>query len=420
MVRMSGEATPLPRLPVVTGSPRRQPTPTRDFKYAQTHDSLEKVQEDTASLKSLRDLTMSRDMVSHFSGSLMQIWDHHAWRQHTSVWRFAWHLQHWRHSTVLKRIAAPLCALVLYALAARWVNEHLLPGRLALPAGALSLQGASIGLLLVFRTNAAAARVVESRTLWGTLARHAVDIAQLVAVEAPPKHADAVCATARLLAASLWVLKGGLRDGEAALPHGAGGAHDAVRVLLGERDAAWLLREREAADARAPPGGVASFRRCVLRLRQITAALALRATTAQQLDVALTGMHAVAGGCFRLLNTPIPPTYQRHTTRAILVWLAALPLTLPAGLGAAPVAWAVLSTGWLMIGIDEIAIQHELPFAVLPLHELCVASSIAVADAAALPPLALPESLAAAVSFPVGQAVPKAVSHLDLTNELES
>ena len=98
----------------------------------------------------------------------------------------------------------------------------------------------------------------------------------------------------------------------------------------------------------------------------------------------------------------------------------ALPLTLPAGLGAAPVAWAVLSTGWLMIGIDEIAIQHELPFAVLPLHELCVASSIAVADAAALPPLALPESLAAAVSFPVGQAVPKAVSHLDLTNELES
>ena len=80
----------------------------------------------------------------------------------------------------------------------------------------------------------------------------------------------------------------------------------------------------------------------------------------------------------------------------------------------------MLSTGWLMIGIDEIAIQHELPFAVLPLHELCVASSIAVADAAALPPLALPESLAAAVSFPVGQAVPKAVSHLDLTNELES
>ena len=75
---------------------------------------------------------------------------------------------------------------------------------------------------------------------------------------------------------------------------------------------------------------------------------------------------------------------------------------------------------FFMIGIDEIAIQHELPFAVLPLHELCVASSIAVADAAALPPLALPESLAAAVSFPVGQAVPKAVSHLDLTNELES
>ena len=139
---------------------------------------------------------------------------------------------------------------MLYALAARWVNEHVLAGRLALPASALSLQGASIGLLLVFRTNAAAARVVESRTLWGTLARHAVDIAQLVAVEAPPKHADAVCATARLLAASLWVLKGGLRDGEAALPHGAGGIRDALLGHAAGPSAAGHARQNGAGGIR--------------------------------------------------------------------------------------------------------------------------------------------------------------------------
>ena len=138
-------------------------------------------------------------------------------------------------------------------------------------------------------------------------------------------HADAVCATARLLAASLWVLKGGLRDGEAALPHGAGGAHDAVRVLLGERDAACCCasarrrraraarRRRELPPLRAPPA-------------QITAALALRARTAQQLAArsrAGTRSRAAASAACRSRRRPA-------ARRARSSCVAALPLTLPA------------------------------------------------------------------------------------------
>merc|ERR1711920_753487 len=80
----------------------------------------------------------------------------------------------------------------------------------------------------------------------------------------------------------------------------------------------------------------------------------------------LDSLAGIAGNCYKLLTSPIPPTYQRHVTRGMLVWLAALPLALPQDLGLFPVLFAVSSTSYLTLGIDEIAIQHEESFSVLP------------------------------------------------------
>ncbi len=80
--------------------------------------------------------------------------------------------------------------------------------------------------------------------------------------------------------------------------------------------------------------------------------------------------HPQLGGCERLLRTPIPVSYTRHTARFLTIWLALL----PAGLweryhfSMLPV---IALIGFLLLGIDEIGVTIEEPFAILPLDAIC-------------------------------------------------
>ncbi|KAJ1453323.1 Bestrophin, RFP-TM, chloride channel-domain-containing protein [Pelagophyceae sp. CCMP2097] len=325
------------------------------------------------------DKTLATYLISPFAGSLMLVWDHATWRRHQSMWRYVWYLQTWHMSTVLKRISGPVVALVVWTLFIRHAN-FICGGALTLPAVAVSIPAASIGLLLVFRTNQANARVNEARKLWGMLGRAAVDAAQILSASVDPKHDDGVAKIARLLAAAPWVLKAILRDGEAHIESGGGGAHDAVRVLLGSEEAAFVLDHVR---------GTSIFRRLMLRLRQLCAAIPLdeamspeaRFSAQQRLAISMDGLHGSAGSCFRLFMSPIPPTYQRHVTRTLIVWLCCIPLSLPENLPLIATLLTVTSIAYLTCGIDEIAIQIELPFCVMPLHEYCLSTTNAVAEA---------------------------------------
>lgn len=67
------------------------------------------------------------------------------------------------------------------------------------------------------------------------------------------------------------------------------------------------------------------------------------------------------GGCERILRTPIPLSYSRHTSRALSLWCGTLPLVLAPLLGwAALPAMAVLC--WTLFGIEEIGHLIEQPF----------------------------------------------------------
>ena len=73
---------------------------------------------------------------------------------------------------------------------------------------------------------------------------------------------------------------------------------------------------------------------------------------------------------------------MRHMQRGLLLWL----LLLPAGLLSAgctgPLKLAAITSvvGYIMLGIDEIGIQIEQPFEVLPLHLLAAILTRDVAD----------------------------------------
>jgi predicted membrane chloride channel (bestrophin family) len=228
-----------------------------------------------------------------------------------------------------------------------------------------SLVSPMIGLLLVFRTNFSYARFAEGRLLWGSAVRHCRDAARLVTTYLPPSEPR----TALLghLQAWAWLLKAHLRGG---------------RSRNNPNDPT-AYKDDPSRDVRAclPPahsdpllGAVNKPYVCLLTLtallRHLRGGLPDYAT--RRLDEIFVEMGAVTGGCERLLSTPMPLSYTRLTGRILVVWLAALPLALWPLMGwATPPAMFVLA--YIVLGIDEIGVEIEEPFCILPLQALCEA-----------------------------------------------
>jgi ion channel-forming bestrophin family protein len=88
-----------------------------------------------------------------------------------------------------------------------------------------------------------------------------------------------------------------------------------------------------------------------------------------QMHENLTTMHDVLGGCERILRTPIPVAYTRHTSRFVIIWMSLLPYALWEKFGWATLIIALL-IGVLLLGINEIGIDVEEPFSLLPLESI--------------------------------------------------
>ena len=85
-----------------------------------------------------------------------------------------------------------------------------------------------------------------------------------------------------------------------------------------------------------------------------------------------------------VLSSPVPLVYTRHTARFLSAWLLLVPLAL----------WEPFGTSWnhmsmvpatallaiFLFGIEELAVQLEEPFSILPLQKLCDEVRSAAAD----------------------------------------
>ena len=81
------------------------------------------------------------------------------------------------------------------------------------------------------------------------------------------------------------------------------------------------------------------------------------------------------GGSERLLSSPVPLFYSRHTARFISVWLLFLPFAMYGQFGE---SWnhimmipATLLISLFLCGIEELATQLEEPFTILPMQGFC-------------------------------------------------
>lgn len=320
--------------------------------------------------------------------TITKLWTRDDWSKHMDAYRFWRHLIFWPRSTVVRSLLPLLLGL------AAWTSV-VFAGKLSLPISALALSVSPLALLLAFRVNAATARFSDARTLWGRAVLHARDAASIIATmgHLPPATRDACCA---LLCSFGWALKAVLRSDDSLRP--------VLSALLPPATAEWVGGRRK------PPLAIVSL------VRQLTADAQAPLAAAQSLSTCLSGLNGAYGGMERIFSTPLSPTYMRHTTRGLLLWLGMLPAGLyGAGVPFARALLSVCATGYIMLGIEvrpharaappaadprpaargltgrcaaarrasavqEIGIQIEQPFDCLPLHGLCAVLTMDVLD----------------------------------------
>jgi|TARA_B100000524_G_scaffold334585_1_gene223232 predicted membrane chloride channel (bestrophin family) len=261
----------------------------------------------------------------------------------------------WPRSTVLRRLLPLLTFFTGWSILATWLG-------LSMPPLAIAYSASPLALLLAFRVNAASSRFIEARQCWGRAVNAARNVAATVAASPlAPAQKEKCC---RALCALGWAMKSSLR-GDTEL-------EGVLRTLLPEEVAGWVLEQRKT-----PLALLTLIRQTLANTPLFEGNNAISST----ISSGLTELNNCYGTMERIFSTPLSPTYMRHTSRGMLLWLLLLPCAMTGSGSRAilPNVLTVLSVAYVMLGIDEIGIQIEQPFDVLPLHALATMLTLDVA-----------------------------------------
>ena len=303
--------------------------------------------------------------------SFTRLFDHQAWMQYTGkspIQRWIRTIWTWRFSTVLAALW-PICLVLgVWAYLVASIPPTLLPRTSPIP---MSLMGSAIGLLLVFRTNNTYARLNEARLLWGRAVFLCREVAQTTASalffdETLSEDRSSARASAakicRYLAAWAWETNAKL-TGPSSIRATMLYSDDVLKVLLPEKEASYL------ANVRSRPVQLLGLMRRTLQIEYKKGRLPYHLHLKLESDVAQLGL--VVGGCERLFSSPVPPTMSRHVVRCLVVWLLGLPVVLAGTMAPRNCALWVACVTYIFVGIEEVGVQVEQPFEIVPMTQLC-------------------------------------------------
>jgi putative membrane protein len=225
-----------------------------------------------------------------------------------------------------------------------------------------SLIGFSLGLLLVFRTNASYERFWEGRKLWGSMVNESRNLARVSASllrDVPDLQARVV----------RWCIA----FSHATMTHLRQKKGDVRTVSLGP--VANELPPEEVAEVLASqhvPNAVADkITRAVdeARRRGVISDILF-----QSLDQDVQQLTDYMGGCERIHKTPLPFAYVVHLRRALILYCFTLPFGLIKFFGWGTIG-ATFVIAYIFFGIEEIGVEIEDPFGGddndLPLESIC-------------------------------------------------
>mmetsp|Transcript_6577 Transcript_6577/g.18892 ORF Transcript_6577/g.18892 Transcript_6577/m.18892 type:complete len:440 (-) Transcript_6577:168-1487(-) len=244
------------------------------------------------------------------------------------------------------------------------IDSYYVPG-LTLPLTPFTLASGSLGLLLVFRTNTAYQRWDEARKNWGMNINHTRDLVRMGNAFYDATEVDEATRTADLqrLSVCTWAFVRSMKR------HLSPEWEDeaAFRLELYER-----LPESQA---NAIINAAHRPNRALFDLSMAIENLPMHFMRKNEMHKALTIFEDNLGSSERLLTSPVPLIYNRHTARFLSFWLLLMPLALYKPfdstwnhVGMIP-ATAIISL--FLFGIEELATQMEEPFTILPMQAFC-------------------------------------------------
>ena len=333
-----------------------------------THTAGE--EEQSSAVKSKRNRRAERDEYKESSRVYFRtVFDFSSWAAHRSTTRYIRHVSGIFKSRLVRGLAAPLIFVTGLSISVALGQELLISGILTIPdplkdilflnsALPMTLTSTVLGLLLVFRTNASYSRWLDARKNWGLLVNRSRDLVRqgltwFPTDEQGQEMRDMLC---RWIIALAYCMKCHVRENENAVEK-----LEKLEILeLSELQALQAARHRP----------VFVLQVLSLLLREMVETSPQSKYIVGNMERNLTELEDVCGSCERILKTPIPLSYTRHTSRFMIIWLSLLPFALwePCRWGMVPVTVAI---SLLTLGVEEIGVIIEEPFSVLPLETLC-------------------------------------------------
>jgi len=237
-----------------------------------------------------------------------------------------------------------------------------------LPLTPFTLVSPSLGLLLVFRTNSSYGRWDEARKFWGLNINHTRDLNRMatawyghgVTEPIDPKKREQ---DLQHVSKCTWAFVRSMKRHLSPVWEDEEDFKKEVQERLGAEQAEKLIK------------AVHRPNRALYDLSIAIDNLPMHFLRKNQINTALSIFEDTLGGSERLLSSPIPLFYTRHTARFLLLWLLLLPLAL----------WEPFKGSWnhiamipatsiisvCLYSIEELATQLEEPFTILPMQGFC-------------------------------------------------
>ncbi|MBX9695980.1 MAG: hypothetical protein K2Z81_26575 [Cyanobacteria bacterium] len=276
-----------------------------------------------------------------------------------SVWFLAF--TNFHKIPVFRRVWLHVALMALYSLGVDFVVGHLQESGHMLSskdfkeaAGAVAFTGMLLGLLLVFRTNAAYDRWWEGRKLWGQLVNDSRNLCLKVNALVDVRDEEEKIRFGNLVISFAFALKHHLRG---TVPSAALPGFERVSNLSTVHMPMYVTGKMYEKLAQWQKSG---------NLDEIGRL---------QLDAHMRAFMDICGACERIRNTPLAISYRAFIRQGITFNLIAVPWYIPPDF---PILWAmplILIGTYFLIGLELIAEGVEEPFGKdgddLPLDVIC-------------------------------------------------
>jgi putative membrane protein len=294
------------------------------------------------------------------------VFNHGDWVKHRSSTRLIYNLSSIYKSGILRQLIKEISLVAAIATAVVVWNGILVPEyglpMFCLPTAPFTLSSPALALLLVFRTNSSYQRWLEARMRWGTIVSQSRNVVRMGSTWTNDAEAlDRLVIAAWLFPRSIMNKLSGPDDDE--------DFREELNKQFGEDvdSASFVSRLMSAPDRPLA---------ALMNLSAEVNALAIDQQQRIEIDKSLVVLGDTLGSCERIFTAPVPLVYTRHTARFLGLWLLLLPFAMYEEFATtSDLAWPLVPAAAIlalfMFGIEELSVQLEEPFSILPMQYFC-------------------------------------------------